>query len=137
LILLDTSVLSRTLRRRKPGPDEHALTTFLNGLLASDAAVGLPGIVVQEILSGIRDEGWFTELEARLLTSFPIFPATTAEHIAAARLCNRCLAHGLTISPIDCLIAAVAIAGSHELFTLDDDFRGIAKHAPLKLLAYK
>jgi predicted nucleic acid-binding protein len=137
LILLDTSVLSRTLRRRKPGPDEHALTTFLNGLLASNAPVGLPGIVVQEILSGIRDEGWFTELEGRLMSSFPILTATAADHVAAARLGNRCLARGLTASAVDCLIAALTISGDHQLFALDDDFRQIANHAPLNLFAYK
>ena len=137
MILLDTSVLSRTLRRRTPGPEERALATFLDGLLTSDVPVGLPGIVLQEILSGIRDEAGFTELEARLLTSFPIVEATAADHIAAARLRNGCLSHGLTTSAIDCLIATLTMAGGHELFTLDEDFRRIAKHAPLRLFAYK
>jgi predicted nucleic acid-binding protein len=36
-------------------------------------------------------------------------------------------------SGTDCLIAAQAISGSHELFTADGDFRDIAKHAPLEL----
>jgi predicted nucleic acid-binding protein len=35
------------------------------------------------------------------------------------------------------LIAALAISGDHELFTMDDDFRQIAKHARLRLFAYK
>lgn len=136
MILLDTSVLSRTLRRRRPGPEERALAVFLNELLESDVAVGLPGIVVQEVLSGIRDDSWFAELEDRL-RHFPVLPALHADHVEAARLCNRCLARGVTTSPVDCLIASVTIAGGHELFTLDNDFRQIAKHAPLKLLAYK
>lgn len=137
MILLDTSVLSRTLRRRKPGPDERALAAFLERLLASDVPVGLPGVVLQEILNGIRDEKAFTDLEGRLVSSFPIILATTADHVAAARLRNHCLTHGLTAATVDCLIAAVAIVGGHDLFTLDDDFRQIAKHAPLKLFAYR
>jgi predicted nucleic acid-binding protein len=31
------------------------------------------------------------------------------------------------------LIAACAIAGNHELFAVDEDFKAIAKHTPLKL----
>jgi predicted nucleic acid-binding protein len=137
LILLDTSVLSRIRRRRKPGPDERALATFVDRLLESEAAVGLPGIVLQEILSGIRDAAAFIELERRLTTSFPIVMATAADHIAAARLGNRCLDRGLTTSATDCLIAALTISGDHQLFALDDDFRQIAKHTPLKLFAYR
>ena len=93
--------------------------------------------MLQEVLSGIRDAHAFAELERRLLSSFPIVEATAADHVAAARLRNHCLSRGLSASAIDCLIAALAISGDHELFTLDDDFRRIAKHAPLKLLAYR
>ncbi len=137
MILLDTSVLSRTRRRRRPGPDERALAAFLQELLDSQAAVAVPGIVLQEVLSGIRDAHAFAELEGRLLSSFPIVEATAGDHVSAARLRNTCLDRGLTASAIDCLIAALSISGDHQLFALDDDFRQIAKHAPLKLLDYR
>lgn len=40
---------------------------------------------------------------------------------------------GLNVSGIDCLIAATAIAGGHELFAVEGDFGAIARHSPLSL----
>jgi hypothetical protein len=37
------------------------------------------------------------------------------------------------VSGIDCLVAACAVTGDHDLFVVDDDFGAIARHAPLKL----
>jgi predicted nucleic acid-binding protein len=53
--------------------------------------------------------------------------------VEAARLKNLCAGKGLNVSGVDCLIAATAIAGDHELFAVDGDFEDIAKHAPLRL----
>ena len=39
---------------------------------------------------------------------------------------NACLGKGLNVSRVDCLIAACAIAGNHELFAVDEDFEAIA-----------
>jgi len=135
VILLDTSVLSRVFRRRRMGPSEHRLGTAVERLMNSDADVGLPGIVLQEVLSGIRSEEQFSDLERRLVNAFTILHAQTPDHVEAARLKNRCLAKGLTASGPDCLIATLTIAGNHILFALDDDFRAIAKHSDLKLVS--
>jgi predicted nucleic acid-binding protein len=115
------------------GPEERHLETVVHDLLAEDIPLGLPGIVLQEVLSGIRAQKQFAELERRLLASFSIVNAGTQDHMAAARLSNRCLASGQTASGPDCLIAVLAMAGDHELFTLDADFLALAKHVPLKL----
>jgi hypothetical protein len=101
--------------------------------MASDVRVGLPGIVLQEVLSGVRSSHQFDDLRSRLLTAFVIVPAGVGDHVEAARLKNVCLGKGLNVSGIDCLIAACAMAGRHELFTLDDDFEAIAKHTSLHL----
>ena len=132
MILLDTSVLSRVFRRTRPGPAEAGLRTAVESLMG-DADLGLPGIVLQEVLSGIRSEKQFSDLQPRLVTAFAIVHSTTADHVEAARLRNRCLSRGVNVSGTDCLIAAVAIAGGHQLFAVDDDFDAIAKHAPLKM----
>jgi len=137
VILLDTSVLSRVFRRRRSGSDESKLQELLKKLLADEIPLGLPGIVLQETLSGIRSEKQFADLQEKLLASFVIIPATTAQHVEAARLKNACLAKGLNLSGIDCLIAASAIAGDHELFAIDDDFAAIAEHSRLKLFTPK
>lgn len=133
MILLDTSVLSRVFRRRRPGPEERRLHGVVAALMADDRPLGLPGIVLQEVLSGIRSEKQFEDLEQRLLASFSILNPGTAEHVQAARLKNRCLGKGITASGPDCLIAALTIAGGHELFAADDDFRTIAEFSALKL----
>ncbi len=133
MILFDTSVLSRVFRRKRPGAEERRLQTVFDELMASDVPLGLPGIVLQEVLSGIRAHREFSDLTAKLLAAFTIVPEGVPEHVEAARLRNVCLGKGLNVSGIDCLIAACAITGHHELFTVDEDFEAIAKHAPLEL----
>jgi len=133
VILFDTSVLSCVLRRRHPGPAERRLRAVFDELMASDDPLCLPGIVLQEVLSGVRSERQFAELSGRVLAAFSILPEGVSEHVEAARVRNVCLAKGLNVSGVDCLIAACAITGGHQLFTVDEDFEAIAKHTPLKL----
>jgi hypothetical protein len=133
VILLDTSVLSRVFRRTRPGPEERRLQAVFDELMAGDVPLALPGIVLQEVLSGIRTHRQFVDLSSKLLAGFAIVPEGVSEHVEAARLKNVCLGKGLNVSGIDCLIAACALVGGHDLFTVDEDFAAIAKHAPLKL----
>jgi predicted nucleic acid-binding protein len=133
VILLDTSVLSRAFRRSRPGPREDALRHSLERLASGKTPLGIPALVLQEILSGIRSEKQFAELERKLVSSFHIVHPDTSQYREAARLRNRCLRAGLSVSGVDCLIAATAIAGGHQLFSMDEDFDNIARHAPLKL----
>jgi len=137
VILLDTSVLSRAFRRSRPGAEARRARSTLERLLAGDAALGLPGTVLQEVLSGIRSQKQFAQLERLLLSSFTIVHPTTADNVAAAALRNACLAKGVNVSGPDCLIAALAIAGDHHLVAADDDFRAIARHSTLKCLTFE
>jgi predicted nucleic acid-binding protein len=134
VILLDTSVLSRVFRRRRTGPQEHRVRAVFETLMSSGAAIGLPGIVLQEVLSGLPSEKQFRELRAKLLGAFTIVPASVDDHVEAARLRNACATKRANVSGRDCLIAASAIAGGHELYAVDADFEAIARHSPLKLL---
>jgi predicted nucleic acid-binding protein len=133
VILLDTSVLSRVFRRKRPGPDERRLQLVFEELMGSDVPLGLPGIVLQEVLTGIRSHRQFSALAANLLAAFTVVPAGIPDHVEAARVRNVCLGRGLNVSGVDCLIAACAITGSHDLFAVDEDFEAIARHAPLRL----
>jgi predicted nucleic acid-binding protein len=101
--------------------------------MQSDASLGLPGIVLQEVLSGLPSEKAFRDLRAKLLGAFTILPASVDDHLEAARLKNLCTSKGVNVSGIDCLIAATAIAGGHELFTADEDFESIRRHTNLSL----
>ena len=49
-----------------------------------------------------------------------------------AEIRNHCRAKGLAISTIDAQIAAAAINHRCALLTVDRDFRGIARHFPLR-----
>jgi predicted nucleic acid-binding protein len=137
VILLDTSVLSRVFRRKRAGPEERQVQAMVAELMTGDMPLGLPAVVLQEVLSGVRSEKQFADLERRLLASFSIVHSGTRDHIDAARLRNKCLAAGASPSGPDCLIAVAAISGDHELFAMDDDFRVLARHAPLRLFRAK
>jgi predicted nucleic acid-binding protein len=133
VILLDTSVLSRVFRRRNPGPRERELHATFTALMQGEDPLGLPGIVLQEILSGLPSEKAFHDLQATLLGAFTIVPASVDDHLQAARLRNLCLSKGTNVSGIDCLIAATAIVRGDELFAVDTDFEAIRRHSALKL----
>ncbi len=133
MILLDTSILSRVFRRPTRGPQEAAIQAEVESLIARRTPLGLPAMVLQEALSGIRSERQFNELEQKLVSSFEILHPRTPEYVEAARLRNRCLAAGFNASGVDCLIAVVTISGGHRLFAADRDFEVIATQAPLRL----
>ena len=133
MILFDTSILSRVFRRRRPGPQERQLYATFEALMQGEAPLGLPGIVLQEVLSGLPTEKAFRELRAKLLGAFTILPASVDDNLEAARLKNLCISKGANVSGLDCLIAATTIAGGHELFTADADFEAIRRHSNLKL----
>ncbi len=130
MIVLDTSVLSLVLRRRRQ-VTEPIVDTFA-AMVQENVTLGVPAIVVQEILSGVRYEEQFVALEDRL-RAFPIMVATLADHLQAGRLANQCRSAGIAAASIDVLITAMTIRADGALFTLDQDFYRIAAVVPLKL----
>lgn len=131
MILLDTSVLSLAFRRRRRPP---AATTGaeLERMIEQDLPLAVPGIVVQELLSGLRETSEVARLQAAI-QGFPVIAATVGDHLAAAKIANSCRAKGIATSTIDCLIAAQAIGSGAHLFTLDEDFVRIATACDLEL----
>ena len=132
MILLDTSVLSAAYRRRRGSAPEPFAATHLRQLVKHNAPLAIPGIVFQELLSGVRTEEQFSRLQI-LLESFPIVSATPPDHVAAARLFNACRSKGVAATLIDCLIASQARARRASLWSLDQDFARIARIFELKL----
>ena len=128
-VLVDTSVWSLALRRG--GETEPGSAHELRNLIA-DGRVQMIGPIRQEILSGVREEGQFKELEARL-SAFPDLPLTSEDHVAAARFFNLCRAKGVQGSNTDFLICAVAVRHRLAIFTTDKDFTLYAKHLPIVL----
>lgn len=122
MILLDTGVVSAVLRRRRRGEREERLAARLSELLDSEVPVALPGIVLQEVLSGIADRMQYQRVLGAIRESFPILLATEADHLRAAAVVNAASARGLAVSTPDALIAAQTLNRRAALFTTYADF---------------
>jgi predicted nucleic acid-binding protein len=133
VILLDTSVLSAVLRRRKRGEAEEAVAARLVSLLRSEEQVAVPGIVLQELLSGIAEQKQGERVLAAVRESFPVMLATEGDHLKAADLSNLAARKGVSVSTPDALIAAQAFNRRASLFTIDGDFPPLAALAGLRL----
>lgn len=98
--------------------------------------IALPGLVITEILLGLRSEDEADKI-LRLLDAFGPGPESTrADHVAAARLYRLCRSKGVTIrSTIDCLIAQLCLRDNLALLSRDRDFAGIARFTSLRLVA--
>jgi len=132
LIVLDTSVLSLVLRRRRAAGEPREISIFRR-VIASNVQTVVPGIVFQEVLSGVRDRPQFLRLKTAL-DDFPLLIASPDHHLAAAEISNTCVRHGVAAGVADCLIAALTIAERAQLFTTDRDFSHIAAHCGLEVL---
>ena len=89
-VIVDTSVWSLALRRSE---NASAPVGELRSLIL-DHAVQMIGPIRQDILSGLKSEAQFRQLEERL-QSFPDFPILTADYVDAARFFNTCRSHGI------------------------------------------
>jgi predicted nucleic acid-binding protein len=139
-VLVDTPVWSLALRRQQPGKLSAAEIRYkreLTELLAENRA-RIIGPVRQEILSGVRHRAQLERLRT-LLRHYDCEPLSTADFEAAAEAGNLCREKGLTGSPVDYLICAVALSRRWVVFTLDRDFERFAHvlsvplHAPRNL----
>lgn len=134
MILLDTGVVSAVLRRRRRGEVEQRVFDTVTSLLDSHESVALPGIVFQEVLSGIADARQERKVLRGIRESFPVMLADEEDHLRAARLANEAAASGIAASTPDTLIASQAIGLESELLTVDPDFEYLAELSDLKVL---
>ena len=128
-VLVDTSVWSLALRRGRQSPP--APVQELKNLISTHR-VQIIGPIRQEILSGVREETQFKELEARL-DAFPDVAITTEDYITAARFFNLCRRKGIQGSNTDFLLCAVGSRNRLAIFTTDKDFVSFAAHLPIIL----
>jgi predicted nucleic acid-binding protein len=90
------------------------------------------GPIRQEILSGIRSESQFIELQKHL-ESFPDLPILTEDYVTAAKFFNHCRSKGIQGSNTDFLICAVAARNRFSIYTTDKDFDLFSKHIQIVL----
>jgi len=131
-VLVDTSVWSLVLRRRKP--KSNPIAVELENLIA-DLSVQIIGPIRQEILSGIREESQFKKLRESL-QEFPDLPLTTFHYEQAAEFFNLCRAKGIQGSNTDFLICSVEVKQDIPIFTTDQDFSLYQTQLPIKLHAF-
>ena len=130
-ILVDTSIWSLALRRPSGAMNREAI--LLRKIIEEGEDVYLLGIILQEVLQGIRKPQDFLAL-TEYFKAFPIIDLTREDYIRAAELKNQLLKIGTQGSTIDLLIASAAISHNCHLFTADKDFVPMARHSELKLL---
>jgi len=130
-VLVDTSIWSLALRRKRPGRKDQMLIDELAHLIRELRAI-LIGPVRQEVLSGLSDASRY-ELVRRHLAAFDDRPIETVDYEEAARLFNKCRKQGVQGSQIDFLICAAAMRGSLSVFTTDKDFTHYSQCLDLRL----
>jgi len=134
MVLVDTTVLSLSLRRRDPSRlsdhERRVVAEFLN--LSDSGQIILLGVIRQELLSGIRHHEQFNRLR-RILNGYSYLNVNLIDHDVAAEYTNRCRSAGLDAGDIDMLICAAAARAEIAVFTTDGDFSRYAKHLPLRL----
>lgn len=129
MVLVDTSVWSLSLRRKKVDGSKY-VQELIN--LISDMQVQMIGAIRQEILSGIKTETQFIAVREQL-RAFPDLPLVADDFECAAELFNLMRGKGIQGSNTDFLICAVSLRYNMPIFTTDNDFSLFAAHIPIKL----
>ena len=127
MVLVDTSIWIDFFQH--PVSPQAAM---LENLIKEHNRVVLCGIILQEVLQGIRDNKSYTATKERL-TKLPYLDMSKEIHLAAASLYRSLRAKGITVPSADTSIAALAILNQIPLYTKDDHFNIIAKHTRLEL----
>jgi predicted nucleic acid-binding protein len=130
-ILVDTSIWSLSLRRQSA--NDRAEVKRLQEIILSGEKIYTAGIILQEILQGIKDNNQFNKLKSHF-EAFSLISPGADTYIYAATLFNKCRRSGIQLTTIDCLIASIAIQYDCYLFTADGDFSLIPQIAPLRLI---
>lgn len=132
MFIVDTSVWIDFLQGR-----ETKEVQDLESLLSQEKDVFITGIIVQEILTGIKEKKDRTKVRKEL-EHFILINPTLETHIQAAEIFDACKKKGITIrSVIDCLIAALTIEYDLTLLEKDKDYIYMSKVIPLKTFRKK
>ncbi|WP_309386692.1 type II toxin-antitoxin system VapC family toxin [Cerasicoccus frondis] len=127
MVIVDTTVWIHFLQGRETGE-----VAKLEALLADEVDVFITGLIIQEILTGIKAKKDRAKV-IKELSHFILINPTLETHIQAAEIFDACRKKGLTIrSIIDCLIAALALEYDLAVLEKGRDYSFIAEVFPLK-----
>jgi predicted nucleic acid-binding protein len=128
MVLVDTTAwIDFFVDRNKPHVGK------LQELIESEEDLSLCGVIMTEILQGIRSDRDFFKTK-EYLQDLIILPMRHGTFIRAAEIYRSLRKKGITIrKPVDCMIASVAIEYDIHLLHNDRDFNYIAKHSKLRV----
>ncbi len=104
----------------------------LEELIRDQNRAAICGVILQEILQGIREQKSYDLTRQRLLF-LPFLESTREVHILAASIYRDLRKRGLTVPSVDAAIAAIAIHHGFPLFTRDNHFKEIALQSKLEI----
>lgn len=129
MVLVDTTVWVDFFSGRNTSQ-----VSVLEGLLQSGEDICLCGVILTEVLQGIRNDTEYVEALSRF-EAFLFLPMDRNTFIKSASLYRTLRRKGIIIrKPIDCMIAAVAIEHNVPLLHNDRDFDPMEKNCGLKVL---
>jgi predicted nucleic acid-binding protein len=128
-ILVDTSVWIDFFRKISSRETE-----LFKQALGRREQIFITGIIAQEILQGIRQDSQHDSVLNYLLL-FSRIEDEFDDYLAAAKIYRTLRRRGVTVrSPVDCLIASLAMKAQVSLLHNDSDFTAIARQFPLSLI---
>lgn len=129
MVLVDTTVWIDFFAGRN---ESHVMS--LQELIETEEDLSLCGVILAEILQGIRSDAEFLKTK-EYLGDLIFLPMRHTTFVQAAEIYRSLRKKGVTIrKPVDCMIASVAIEFNTQLLHNDRDFNNIAKHSKLRIL---
>jgi predicted nucleic acid-binding protein len=130
MVLVDTTVWIDFFADRN---EPHVAA--LQELIENEEDLCLCGIILAEVLQGIRSDADFVETKD-YFDDLIFLPMRQTTFVQAAEVYRSLRKRGVTIrKPVDCMIASVAIEYDIRLLHNDRDFDYIAKHSKLRVCA--
>ncbi|OGL45311.1 MAG: twitching motility protein PilT [Candidatus Schekmanbacteria bacterium RBG_13_48_7] len=128
MILVDTSVWIDLFTDRNT-----VQVKLLESLIEQSEDLCICGVILTEILQGIRDEKEYKTTES-LLSELLLLPMERDTFLLAAQIYRTLRSKGITIrNSVDCMIAAVCIENEVEILHKDKDFEVISSQFDLKI----
>jgi len=130
MILVDTSVWIDFFR----GENSPQRWT-LHNLIHDEEDISICGIILTEILQGVKEDQSFEQTRNYLL-ELPVFePEGIETYSDAARIFRLCKKKGKTIrSTTDCIIAAICLENNLSVLHKDRDYDVISECADLEVI---
>jgi predicted nucleic acid-binding protein len=129
--LVDTSVWIDYFSAHIISPEK----TYVRNMIADQRTIYICPVIYQEVLQGVREQGRFDKIKAKLQDVKMLTIDLMAATEYAIELYRTLRRQGATIrKPADCLIAAYAMLGDVHLLHKDRDFTEIARAYPLKVI---